>query len=442
MRPLLQAWPPNWLSVTIISLCCLLCGIQLYLGGGATIYYDGPSYFAAWDTLKLFHPDEWRPPVYPIFAGGVTDLFGKSVGLAVILVFQWICYCCSLLLLYSICRRIGVGRTISSIVVIGVLLLPGMWVLNNFTIAESLSGSMIVLLVWLYIKYHDTRQSRWLFYSLLLLGVLVFTKPVFIILIPVLALFWVLTGWGNRRQICVIASVISLIIGALIFYAWQIARFNDGNLALTRASDDNIYFCLRQDGLVIPDEIPVDSIRERFIPYYEKNPGIHEPGYSSIGLEMMAFTWSERKLMTKIALQNHPKEALAGTWTRFQESATFSQTLYPEPGERQYYHRYIVTPKDKIPFFFPFSKWLYTPIWLGWLVLFLYLGAMVAEWRKRKQLPAIGLLIGVVLFAGMFTSIVGAMDSWGRLITPFNPLLIPIVGYLLQAARDLCKPLR
>lgn len=432
--------PPKWLVATIIGLCGILCGIQLMVGGGATIYHDGPSYFVAWDALKLLHPDEWRPPVYPIFAGGLTDLFGMSAGLCLILIFQWLFYAISLLILYNICRRIGVGKRISSIVVIGVLFLPGMWVLNNFTVAESVSGSMIVLWVWLSCKYYETRRASRLYWSGFLLAILVFTKPVFIILIPIAAIFWYITAGKNLRQIRAGATMLGCIICALIFYAWQIARFNDGNFALTRASDDNIYFCLRQDGLIIPDEIPVDSIRERFIPFYEKNPGVHQPGYSSIGLEVMEFNWKEKKLMSRIALKNHPKEALVGTWERFRESATFSQTLYPEPGEIQYYHRYIVTPKEKIPFFFPFSKWFYTPLWLGWALLFAYLAVVAVQWRREHKTPVIQLLIGVgIFFAGMFTSIVGAMDSWGRLITPFNLMLVPITGYLLQTAVNLFR---
>lgn len=424
--------PPKWLVVTIVSICAVLCGAQVWIGGSASVYGDSYSYFDAWEALKLIHPSEMRPPVYAIIVGVSREIFGVTGGLIFVLLLQWVCYAIALILLYRICRRIDIGERISSLVVIGVLLLPGMWVLNNLAIPESLCGSMIVLLVWFSIRYVDSRETRWLWFSGLLLGALVFTKPVFVSLIPIMIVFWIIAGRRNVKQIKIAMGMVGIILCALLFYAWQIARFNNGIYALTRTADDNLFYCLREDGIIRPDEISVDSIRERFAPFYAQDAGQHAPGENLYTEEMLEFSWQEKKYMAQIALKNHPKEAIAGTWTRFEESAFFSQTLYPETHELPIYQSNIVTPKGRIPFFFPFNRWLHTPIWFSWILLLTYFGGAIAAWRRRKHLPLIRLLIGAILFTGMFVSIVGAQDSWGRLFTPFNLLLVPVSGYLLQ----------
>lgn len=417
-------------------MCALLCGIQFGVGAGASIYGDSPSYFKAWEALKLIHPSEWRPPVYPLIIGIPTELLGKPAALGFILVFHWVCFAVALLLLYQINRRVGIGNGVSCLVVLAVLLLPGMWVLNNLAIPESICGSMIVLLVWLSIRYHDSQRCLWLLASGLLLTILIFTKPVFVILIPIMVAFWVIVGRKRRNHLMIAAGILIFIIGCMAFYAWQIARFNDGIYTLTRASDDNLYYCLREDGLIRPEEIPVDSIRQQFTPFYQRNRGEHAPGENLFSEELRTFSWEEKRLMAHIALQNHPKEAFQGTLQRFKDAATFSQTLYPETNELPIFETNTVNPGERISFFFPLNRWLYTPIWLSWLAMLAYLSGMLVRWKRSRKFPAIGLLIVAIPLVGTVASIAGAQDSWGRLITPFNLMLVPIAGYLIQRVCD------
>lgn len=423
------------LTATIVAACALLCALQLWIGGGASIYQDSYTYFQAWEDLKLIHPNQWRPPVYPILVGGLTELIGLSAAMAILLVVQWGAFAGALMLLYKICRRIGIGQRISGIGVLAVFLFPGMWVLNNLAMAESLCASSVILLIYLTIRFIDTKQKKWLYSSGGMLWLLVFTKPVFIILIPIWGILWLGSTISSRKNIWKAAAILTVIAGSVAFYGWQMYRFNGGNFGLTRATVDNQYYCLRQDGLIRPEEIPVDSIRNRFIPFYEADKGVHAPGYNLYTPELAEFSWSEKRLMAEIALRNHRRVAIAGSFERVKESATFSQTFYPEPQEWSWFGIFVVAPPDAKPFLFPFSKWLYTPIWLSWLIAIGFLTMSIRRWWKSRTCPVIPLLIGVTLLTGMSVSIIGAQDAWGRLLTPFTLLLVPATLLLLQTIK-------
>lgn len=422
---------PLWLVLTIIALCTILCSIQIYVGRGITFFYDSVSYFQAVDDLKILHPHLVRTPAYPLLYLIVDSCFGQPASMTVMAIIQWGCYSISLILLFPICQNIGIGRKISCWVIIGCNVFPGMWVMNNLFMAESLCSSFLVFLVWLSIELYKSKTLKWLYISGVTVCILVFGKPVFIIIIPIISIFWALCLKGVH-QLLKVSFTTLVIISFVIFYAWNLSRYNGGNIGLTIATVNNQFYCLREDGLIRPNEIPVDSIRERFTPYYEADPKIHAPGHFLYANGWDDFNWSEKKLMVEIALKKHPKEALRGTWQRFKDSATFSATAYPEPREKPVYDTFFYYPPFSKPFFFPFYTWWYTPIWLSWLLLFIYLISLTKSWVRTKQMPTIGILIGVILFAGMFTSIVGAQDSWGRLITPFNLMLVPITGFLIQ----------
>lgn len=394
---------------------------------------DSFSYYEAWDNLKLLHPDFWRPPVFPIIVGVLKEIFGMETSRAVLALFNWGCYAAAMLLLYPVCRGIGVGNRVSCAVVLGSFLLPGLWVMNNIAMAESFSGSLLVALVWTSLKLRDTGRRSWLWRSGLLMATLIFTKPVFVILLPIMAIYWLATLWHRGGELWIAACILAGILAMVTFYGWQLYRFNGGNFGLTYATISNRFYCLREHGLIRPDEIPVDSIRERFRPYYEADPGHPAPGDNLYNKELWHFSWSEKELMVSIALRNHPNEALASIWQRFRDSAFFSQTLSPEPVMKPVYHpNTIVLGEDAI--FYPCNSWLYTPIWLSWLLLLAFFIIISRQWIIEKRVPSVEILIGVIFLAGLVTSIVGAQDSWGRLTTPFTPLLIPMSGVILRTA--------
>ena len=80
------------------------------------------------------------------------------------------------------------------------MLFSGSWVYNNNLLPEALCQGMVPLLIWQAIRFVRTRRAVWIVYTFLTALALVFLKPQFISLFPVLALVWGIAVRRNRRH--------------------------------------------------------------------------------------------------------------------------------------------------------------------------------------------------------------------------------------------------
>lgn len=418
---------PRWLAVTITLIVVGLCVAQLLTGHGVTTIQDAFTYFEAWEKLKELHPSEWRPPVYPIILGCATDLLGMGGGLIAVLLIQWGAYLGAASLLWQINESLGMRRGFNTAAILALMLWPGLWVMNNFAMAESLAGSALVVLIWLSMRFMSEKRRRYLWCSAFTLAALIFTKPVFVTLLPIFALFWVCEAGKNvtlRWPTAVCVTAICLLTG---FYAWQNHRFYQV-WGLTRATTDNLYYLQRQDGLISTEDIANPQIRSRLAPRIEADCGRHAPGLNIYADELWLTTWAEKDSIVSASLSRSPLAFTAGCLRRLGEAAPFSVTYEYEPHQLPYVdvHGYHKPPKPAL--FYPFGDYLIFPIWAVYIILGLYFSLNIL----RKHLDGLRLIVGAVYLVGLSAAIFGAMDSWGRLMANFNPLLPTVTLLTLQ----------
>lgn len=428
---------PGWLMATIILSGLFFLGCQALMFGGCSDSGDSYTYFGAWENLKYFHPNQWRPPVYTIILGVATEIFDRQTALLFILILQWAVYLWAVTLLWDINRMLNISRKVNCVAIIA-MMLPGFWVMNNIAVAESLCTSGVIYLVWLCGRLIESGKKRYLYLGLFLIATLIFTKPVFIILIPVMGIVYGIICHNNHHNLKVVMASILATVLLIVVYGFSIKKFYNV-FGLTRAATDNMYYCLREDGLIIPDEIDDPSLREQFRPMYEKDPGRHSPGLNLYRPELYIFSWPEKKQLADRALKLHPWEALGGTFERFGDAAMFSQFLYPEPGELPYTYWYGLSPEKKSGIFYPFQLWLYFPIYVGWVIWLCFTILWCYKWHRQKVLPVLPCLISMLFFTGSVISIAGAQDSWGRLLSYFNPMLVIMAASVVTIGRNYVK---
>lgn len=420
---------PKYFLVSLISIGLLLMLCQLISFGGCSDYGDCFTYFQAWDSIKTIHPNEWRPPIYPCLLGGISEQTGRQGALAATLILQWSAYIVALILVWDINRMLRIPRPVNMAAVSLLLLIPGFWYRNNLAVPESFCISGIILYIWLFGRYLTTRRNTFLLWINLLVITLIFTKPVFIILIPVTALAAVIAAWRRPRPLIIVIS--GMVAAMLLTLLYALAfRHCLGVFALTRATVDNSYYCMREDGLIRPDEIADSALREIFIPFYEANPGRHAPGENLFNQELHRFSLKDKKALADTALRLHLSEAIRGTIQRFRDAASFSHFSEPEPHELPYTGLLAVTPPGYIGYYSPFQQAHRFPIAAGWILWLCFSVAAVIRWRKSHRFPLLAMLVSAVYISLVTVSIAGAQDSWSRLISPVTPLLVVMAAYL------------
>lgn len=389
---------PLWLAITTILIGSVCCVWQFIIFSKGSTFMDGYSYFDAWETIKGFHTDTLRTPVYAIFVGLLKEIFGKETALRIIPVIQWMIYISSMQLMWQINLQLGIRRGLNVTIILLLMLIPGFWCFNNITMAESFSTCGMILLTWLSIKYRTTSHTAYLIASGVTVTLLIFTKPMFVFLLPLMAIFWIVISRKNTTQLLwSIALLLSSsgLVGTYLYlmnHTYTVA-------GMTIASSWNRFYCLRADGLIIPDEIQNPELRERFRPMYDSVPGgwlKTQPYWQDI----YALNWPEIETLNTTAMRNHPKETFLGVIRRFKAASTQSQfhSLDAELGLSPEYDR-DVAGWDGMSFnrqggyIYPLHHYLWLPIWTGWAILFVYSAYWICRWCSTKRFPALPFFI-------------------------------------------------
>lgn len=411
-------------------------GLQLWIYGSGSKAMDGYSYFNAWDTIRTLHPDQLRPPLYAVFAGLVREIFGERGALAAIAFLQWTAYVASLSIVWRINWRLGVRRPFNVVAVLMFLVFPGMWVLNNVSVPETFCGCGLLLLIWLSDRYMATGRRKYLLWSGAVLIGLIFTKVMYIFLIPVLGVLWGYTCRNFRKDILPAAGIIASAIILTVAYSLTIKRVCTTQ-GLTLATAWNRYVTLRMEGLIQPDDIVDPVLRERFRPYYEKDPGRWSPGENIYWHETWAFNWGELNSICDAAVSRHRREVFSMTASYFLRTLPFSQFRYVEPGPDPADNIALkwdgLEPLDPGGHIFPLHRYLWFPIWAGWLITSLFSALWITRWIKRRRFPAIPYLIAGAVTVGFSSIIISAPDDWGRLMTSLDYLLPVMLASVLSA---------
>jgi len=427
---------PIWLILTTVLLAILFLSIQFIIYSRGSILSDGYSYFDAWEVIKGGHTDQLRTPVYAIFVGILKEIFGKESALIIIPIIHWILYLISLRGVWQIDNWLGVSRKANVIVILSLMLIPGFWCFNHLTMAENFSTCGVILLLWLsgrYIRFH--RKSE-LYMSGATLTALIFTKPMFIFLIPLMTIFWAIVCQGRKKHLLIGGLSITTSIGLVLLYVYCMAHTYTVP-GLTIATSYNSYYCMRADGLIIPEEIKDPELRERFRPMYEKVPEgwLKTQPYWK---EIWALNWQDLDILVKTAIENHPEEVASNTLKRFKISLTKSQfySLIEELGlspeyDKDYADWNGLTKNKEGGFIYPFHRHLWFPIWTGILILVLFSTLCMRHWHLSKEFPVFSALTAAIYLTAYVTTIIGAQDSWGRIMTPINPLLAIMTGSIV-----------
>lgn len=421
---------PLWLTVTTIIIGFGLLCLQGIVFSHGSVSMDSWSYISAWWNFQKGLIDPARPPVYPTIVGLLCDWFTLGYTQILIPCIQWATYIASLQLIWIINSWFKASKPINAVAVLSMLAIPGFWIFNNILMAESLSLSGVILLTWLTGRYILSRRKTYLMFSAVTLLLLVFTKPMFLFLIPIMAVVWCYASWKNRGLMLLTAFSLMTVSGLLTGYAtWM--KQSHGVFGLAIASTHNKYCCLRADGAILPDEITNPDTREKYLVFYRQDPGCQNPDNRYM-MEVYSFTWPEIKEIVDTAMKNHPCAELEGLAYRFKTSMIHSQFFfylygYDEKTDLLCKDWNGLTENYDDGYIFPFHNYLWFPIWVTAVIWLAFSVIWIRRWIISSHFPSMAFFISASILFCYLTALIGAQDLWGRIMTPITPL-IPVMA--------------
>lgn len=270
---------PKWLLAIMVVFACSMTAWQWGVCGSMGMLGDYFDYLGAWENLQHLHPHISRPPVYPLILGTSYGLFGETAGQFFLVLLNWTAWIIGSLLTWKIMSYLKVRRGFRIAVFIALMLFSGSWVYNNNLLPEALVQGLIPLQIWTFIKFLRTKRTIWILYSVLTALSLLFIKPQFICLYPVLTVFWVIVTFRNRHQLfaAICLTVLSgCVIGA---YSLVLNHFYSLSGSISISTYWNRYCTLRMAGLIRIDEIRDPQARQALTPFILVDSGQYKPEF-------------------------------------------------------------------------------------------------------------------------------------------------------------------
>lgn len=410
---------PNRLLWTVCFLSAALCMWQLAVYKGACMNMgDAYSYYGAYDNLRHLRLDDMRPPVYPLFYGIMYAVFGHTFCSTGLCATQWAIYAGTMLLVWDSCISLRLSRMISSGVVLAYFLFPCFWCYNNVCLPESLSGCLLVALIWSCARYHETHRRFCLWLGAALLLILIFTKPMFVCLIPVMTLWWaaVAAAAPRRRRRGALLITAMLVAGTslpVMAYAMALKQ-KTGVTMLAKSTLLNRYATLRLTGIIAP-----------------QGETLH-PEITGVWQELNTLTPTQIKAAIDSATAGRTEEVSHAYLRQFLTAARSPhfEILCDRTGAPLDPREYPGW-SETLPgwYLYPFhGAFAHFPVWAG-----LTLGGIfIILWGIRGPKPLgrnlTAPLTALTYFALSFSVMAGAPNDWGRILIPVSTLLPIMAG--------------
>lgn len=279
----------------------------------------------------------------------------------------------------------------------------------------------VFLFYWILKLWHEPDLKPAVMVSVWL-AFLLFLRPAFVYLIPVLLVALAIALFMKRRQWRLwFSGAAGIVVVTVCFLGYMICfKSHYGIFSCSSVSIINQYFVLRFDGMLKTEEIQDKSLRN----YYAQMVRLHganTQSYKDISKE--AYYVESHFSPATASSQIHRSISLhKGTYLKSvvrRSSAMLNDVQLPVPSN-------LADSTLGIIFFDISPKILF-----GFLELFLLALLIIIDWRRSRFQWEYFLLL-MITVSHMIVSVVGAMNDYPRLLLPNVPFLIIITGIFCE----------
>lgn len=402
-------------KVSPIFFVCAVFAVLLGLLAGPPewIQWDTASYIKAGNVFLKGEMDAFRTPVYPLiisfFRMFLGDWFSTGVIVLQVLVFVLSVYCFSIL-----CSHFLKSRLAYNVVVAMYAFHPTMLIWQKLILTESLSVSVMVIFIYLLMRFIRKNDYYSVLFSQVALIFLVFLRPSFIYLIPLNFIFW--GYWIVKKRF--IHSLIGIVGGLIITISFwgYCSSFEKqyGVWSSSNVSDVNQFWILSEAGLIDFDAIPNEQMRidvERF----QKVVLYRSDHIILFQILQQRYGLSECHDMVVNSIANNFGAYIEYRIKNFWKEGIASVGCWEE-------HRDFLT---RLGFFTSLNFFQYIAFLLIYVVLFFC-------YFRKSEMCFFSIYLLLVAGGGVFVAMAGAPNFWGRLAVTCIPVSFLLFGQELD----------
>lgn len=385
---------------------------------GPNYSVDTYTYINAADNVLGGSPDIVRTPIYPLVIGLFRGCFGAEYWPMALCIVQFGVLLLTAVYMYKIANRFIAKRKIQFWLIAAFLLLPGIVFFTVRLITEIFTVACVVFLCWVLVKnLPGPYKSRDVIEATLWLAILIFLRPICIILIPILLLYYLLMipRLGKKRLGTIILSFVGVLLVMAMLACYKEAVHNKyGIESLTNVTTCNNYCALRYGGIIDPS-LTQDPLLKQLLTetLSTKNQG------HKYGLVITEYYKIEKQINDAV----------------FEQYVNKAMATYPSAFIKGLIIRWTVEVKDceMVPISGPFPISMICAILIPnmntyLLFLLIFTIMTVVAWYRTHRTPMESVLFLCICIGLYLATVAGAQSEYSRLNLPALPLAFILIG--------------
>lgn len=387
--------------------------ITFCLYGGPIYTPDSQSYINATKVL-IGIPDIGRTPVYPATIGIMHYIFGSYRDVAVVIL-QFSIFMISAKYLYKLGNQfIRNNKIVFSIVAIYILY-PGIQNFTLYILTETFAVSGMIFFCWSLVRNIDRKitiadiiiQNLWL-------TMLIFLRPIFVCLIPIVFIYYSVILWKNNIPIKykLVAFLSPIIVICLLLGYKNIITNRYGIKSISSVTTINNYFSIRYMCMTEPQLANDANLRQCLEGFKNKDIYRSDIVWDEIKEINQSVDISKFEEYVNAVIHKHPLKYIYGLMMRWSQECS----QYKAVADTRWFPGYNI---ENI--FIPNMAFY-------WLILCICIGILFKYGNKHRKIPKLFTLYTLICTCVFITTVLGAQAEYSRLNLPAFPMFLLLIG--------------
>jgi hypothetical protein len=290
---------------------------------------------------------------------------------------------------------------------------------HNQIITESLSISLGVIYTYYLVKYIKTGQTKyvWLFHLLML--ILIFIKPAFLILLAASAILFLYILLFRRHHYSWRSCFLSCALACLIIAGYMSALNKKYDVwGISSVTDINYYWMMRKCYLM--DTIPFENEAH----LAEFNTHTFDHPNSEAFFILNNYGWKEFHTVVQNSLKQNHKVFLTNRWLTYMRTENLKETVGIGSVGNAWK---IATLLCGITFYQLFALLIFYSLLIAYSLF------------KSRKIPIISLIFLTCIVLNLLSILLAAPNDYGRLIVPTIPMLLLVIMQISEWIIDVIK---
>jgi len=395
----------------IVYLVAIIVSVLVVIFTGFKVFtYDTYSYFGAKNLLLTGKFSDFRPPVYPFIL-----LITKN--LVITVVFQYLLFLIAIAFFYFTLKMFTHSNRLIFVIMLIYVCHPAFINYHNQIIPESLSISFVTIFTYFLVKYIKYRKSKDCILIHLMLLLLIFTKPVFLFMFPVIiGIFIYLLFKKIPFKSLMLYFISSLVVLSMFVGYLSLMKKEYGVAQISIVGDLNLYAMLRDYDLIDLESIQNPETKE-FVSKKIKTT------YENSTERKFIFALFESYSIYKNCGQKELHSIVQNSLHK-----NFKPFLFSEESNRSRMNNLKSYVGVTIDTFIPVIGWCVSITFFQlFILLFFYFFLIIFDAFKKRKIPILSIIFLTYISCNMLTILLTAPSDYGRLIIPSLPMLLIVV---------------